>query len=71
MPWREFLAQEILIRLADDDTGFVYSVRCAGVPLWHRFVPTLSEEEGPRERLFAQPEGQEADDPDGREDDLR
>lgn len=62
MPWRQMFAQEILIRIANDDAGFVYSVKCAGVPLWHGFVPTVSEEEGAGGKLFVQPDTTEPGD---------
>jgi hypothetical protein len=68
MPWRELFGQEVLIRITDDDVGFVYSVKYAGVTLWHGFVPTLSEEEGPGGTLIVR---REATKPDERDEDAR
>jgi len=51
MSWSELLAKEILIRIPDDEVGFIYSVKCAGVTLRHGFVPALREEDM-RARLF-------------------
>jgi hypothetical protein len=53
MPGRELLTKEILIRIPDDDEGFVYSVKCAGVTLRHGFV-SIPYEKDTRVMLFAQ-----------------
>jgi len=53
MPGHELLTKEILIRIPDDDEGFVYSVKCAGITLRHGFVSILYEEDV-RAMLFAQ-----------------
>ncbi len=53
MPGRELLTREILIRIPDDDEGFVYSVKCAGVTLRHGFV-RIPYEEDMRAKLLVQ-----------------
>lgn len=71
MTCRELFAQEILIRIPDDDAGFVYSVKCAGLTLRHGFVSTLSEEEGAGGRLIVPRESTKPDGRDTREDGAR
>lgn len=69
MPWRELFAREILIHIADDDLGFIYSVKCAGVTLGHGFVPAPYEEEGAGGDLFVRPRATKPDERGARDDD--
>jgi hypothetical protein len=70
MPWRELLAKEILIRIPDDDEGFIYSVKCAGVTLRHGFV-RIPYEEDMRARLLVQHGATENDERGTRDNDAR
>lgn len=71
MPWRELFAKEILIHIADDDLGFIYSVKCAGVTLEHGFVHALYEEEGAGAAVFVRPRATKPDERSARDDHTR
>jgi len=53
MSWQELLGQEILIRLPDNDIGFVYVVKYGGVTVRRGFVPTVDAIRAEHGRLFA------------------
>ena len=46
MSWHELLGQVILIRLPDDEVGFVYVVKYGGVTVRRGFVPAMAEDYG-------------------------
>jgi len=59
MSWQELLGQEILIRIPDNDIGFVYVVKYGGVTVRRGFVPAMDEDRGERGKLFARREAAE------------
>lgn len=65
MSWRELLGQEILIRIPDNDIGFVYVVKYGGVTVRRGFVPVIGEEHAEGGKPFARHEAVENDTPDG------
>lgn len=69
MSWQELLGQEILIRLPDNDIGFVYVVKYGGVTIRRGFVPAMTAEPGARGTLFARREAADHDAPDEEEGD--
>jgi hypothetical protein len=69
MSWQELLGQEILIRLPDNDIGFVYVVKYGGITVRRGFVSAMNEDRGERGALFAWREATEEDTPDGEEGD--
>ena len=52
MPWRELFAKQIFIRIADDERGFVYSVKCGGITFLHGFASAPNEHDGEAEKAF-------------------
>lgn len=69
MSWQELLGQEILIRIPDNDIGFVYVVQYGGVTVRRGFVPAMTAGHGERGTLFAWREAAENDTPDEEEGD--
>jgi hypothetical protein len=67
MPGSELFGKEIVIRVADGDLGFIYSVKCVGVTLWRCFVPV----EGATKGLLVRHEATKSDKRDTRNDDAR
>lgn len=51
MSWSDWLGKEILIHLPDNDIGFVYVVKYAGITVRRGFVAALEPVERPK--LFA------------------
>ena len=71
MSWPEWLGQEILIRLPDNDIGFVYVVKYGGVTVRRGFVPDMDEEPVEHSKLFAWRKAAENETPDEDEGDAR
>jgi len=71
MSWPELLGQEILVRLPDNDIGFVYVVKYAGVTVRRGFVSAMEEDRGGHDRLFARSDAVENGATDGEEGDAR
>lgn len=69
MSWQELLGQEILIRIPDNDIGFVYVVKYGGVTVRRGFVPAMEPERPEHGTLFAWREAVEEDTPDEEEGD--
>ncbi len=71
MSWPEWLGQEILIRLPDNNIGFFYVVKYSGVTVRRGFVANMDEEPTEHPKLFAWREAAENETPDEEEGDAR
>jgi hypothetical protein len=69
MPWREVFAKQIFIRIADDECGFVYSVKCGGITFQHGFASALDEHDGEAGKVSVRLEAAKNHERDPRHDD--